>query len=82
MMAYFEETPQEVLLSATSTMGNALSPTPSQWACSSASTFGVQYATPVPDLSIQHSVEVLVKGEIFFKLPILFTGWSRKGPIV
>ena len=62
VMAYFEETPQEALLIATSTTGNALSPTPSQRVYLSASTFGMQYAPPVPDLSIQHNVEVLVEG--------------------
>lgn len=37
-------------------------PTPSDWAYSSVSTFGVRYAPPIPDLTIPQSVEALVEG--------------------
>ena len=38
------------------------SPTPTEWAYSSVSTFGVRYVPPLPDLSTAHSVEALVEG--------------------
>ncbi|KDQ63574.1 glycosyltransferase family 31 protein [Jaapia argillacea MUCL 33604] len=37
-------------------------PTPSSWAHSSVSTFGVRYTPPVPDLTSRQSVEALVEG--------------------
>ena len=37
-------------------------PTPSSWAQSSVSTFGVRYVPPVPELSAAYSVEALVEG--------------------
>ena len=36
--------------------------TPSAWAHSSVSTFGVRYDPPLPDLSPAHGVEALVEG--------------------
>ncbi|KAJ7293554.1 glycosyltransferase family 31 protein [Mycena rebaudengoi] len=39
-----------------------VTPSPSDWAYSSVSTFGVRYAPPVPDLTIPQSVEALVEG--------------------
>jgi hypothetical protein len=36
--------------------------TPSAWAHSSVTTFGVRYSPPVPDLSPSHGVEALVEG--------------------
>ena len=36
--------------------------TPSAWAHSSVSTFGVRYNPPLPDLSPAHGVEALVEG--------------------
>lgn len=44
------------------TLQNVISPTPSSWAYSSVSTFGVRYSPPLPDLSTPHSVEALVEG--------------------
>ncbi|KAF7310887.1 Glycosyltransferase family 31 protein [Mycena chlorophos] len=37
-------------------------PTPSEWAFSSVSTFGVRYVQPIPDLTIDQSIEALVEG--------------------
>ncbi|KAF7306905.1 Glycosyltransferase family 31 protein [Mycena indigotica] len=37
-------------------------PTPSDWAFSTVSTFGVRYVLPVPDLTIPQSIEALVEG--------------------
>jgi len=37
-------------------------PTPTAWAFSSVSTFGVRYQLPLQELSIPHSVEALVEG--------------------
>jgi len=39
-----------------------MSPTPSEWAYSTVSTFGVRYVPPLPDLPTKHSVEALVEG--------------------
>jgi hypothetical protein len=43
-------------------VGSVNGRTPSAWAHSSVSTFGVRYDPPLPDLSPSHSVEALVEG--------------------
>ena len=48
--------------SETSDVGSVNGQTPSAWAHSSVSTFGVRYDPPLPDLSPSHSVEALVEG--------------------
>ncbi|KAJ6621720.1 hypothetical protein B0H10DRAFT_1789645 [Mycena sp. CBHHK59/15] len=58
LVPYPDKALQDVLNS--STVGGT--PTPSDWAYSSVSTFGVRYVPPVPDLSIPQSVEALVEG--------------------
>jgi len=40
----------------------SLMPTPSSWAYSSVSTFGVRYAAPLPDLPTKFTVEAMVEG--------------------
>ena len=61
IMAYLDKTPQDILNDPTPATGGS-SPTPSEWAYSSVSTFGVRYVPPLPDLSTTHSVEALVEG--------------------
>lgn len=48
--------------SVTPAVGSVNGRTPSAWAHSSVSTFGVRYDPPLPDLSPSHSVEALVEG--------------------
>lgn len=43
-------------------------PTPSSWAHSSVSTFGVRYQQPVQDMTLVESVEALVEGSDMSKL--------------
>ena len=43
-------------------VGSVSGHTPSAWAHSSVSTFGVRYDSPLPDLSPAHGVEALVEG--------------------
>ena len=43
-------------------VGSVNGGTPSAWAHSSVSTFGVRYDPPLPDLSHAHGVEALVEG--------------------
>lgn len=61
MEAYFDKSIQGVLSNPPTAVGG-ISPTPSAWAYSSVSTFGVRYAPPLPDLTTTHSVEALVEG--------------------
>ncbi len=42
--------------------------TPLSWVLSSVSTFQVRYSSPVPSLSLQHSIEALVEGSDMSKL--------------
>jgi len=64
IVSYPDRTPQDVLSSepswSVSTDSNI--PTPSAWAHSSVTTFGVRYAPPMPDMTISQSVESLVEG--------------------
>ena len=48
--------------STVTTVPDVRGPTPSAWAHSSVSTFGVRYNSPLPDLSPAHGVEALVEG--------------------
>ncbi|KAJ6575088.1 hypothetical protein B0H19DRAFT_935089 [Mycena capillaripes] len=48
------------VLNSSLTVGGT--PTPSDWAYSSVSTFGVRYVPPIPDLTIPQSIEALVEG--------------------
>ncbi|KAG6868597.1 hypothetical protein C0993_000623 [Termitomyces sp. T159_Od127] len=59
MMSYLDKTFIDLL---TSSQGGNSPSTPSAWAYSTVSTFGVRYTPPLPDLSVQHSVEALVEG--------------------
>jgi len=56
---YPDKALQDVLNSSLTVGGT---PTPSDWAYSSVSTFGVRYVPPIPDLTIVQSVEALVEG--------------------
>ncbi|KAF7339491.1 Glycosyltransferase family 31 protein [Mycena sanguinolenta] len=59
LVPYPDKALQDVLNSSLVPGGT---PTPSDWAYSSVSTFGVRYAPPIPDLTIMQSVEALVEG--------------------
>ncbi|KAJ7092701.1 hypothetical protein C8R44DRAFT_844200 [Mycena epipterygia] len=59
LVPYPDKAFQDVLNSSITVGGT---PTPSDWAYSSVSTFGVRYAPPIPDLTIPQSVEALVEG--------------------
>ncbi|KAJ6519793.1 glycosyltransferase family 31 protein [Mycena sanguinolenta] len=59
LVPYPDKALQDVLNSSLIPGGT---PTPSDWAYSSVSTFGVRYAPPIPDLTIMQSVEALVEG--------------------
>ncbi|KAF7347855.1 Glycosyltransferase family 31 protein [Mycena venus] len=59
LVPYPDKALQDVLNSSLVPGGT---PTPSDWAYSSVSTFGVRYVPPLPDLTIQQSVEALVEG--------------------
>ncbi|KAJ6604626.1 glycosyltransferase family 31 protein [Mycena vulgaris] len=59
LVPYPDKALQDVLNSSL-TLGGT--PTPSDWAYSSVSTFGVRYVPPIPDLTIPQSVEALVEG--------------------
>ncbi|KAF8642320.1 hypothetical protein AX16_009590 [Volvariella volvacea WC 439] len=54
--------PKDFLSGISQVSGGSTTPTPSQWALSSVSIFGVRYAPPVPELSLPYSVEALVEG--------------------
>lgn len=45
-----------------------LPPTPSSWAHSSVSTFGIRYQQPLQDMDFAHTVEALVEGSDMSKL--------------
>lgn len=53
---------QKVLRDLAQSVGNGNSPTPTDWAHSSVSTFGVRYTPPLPDLPTSYGVEALVEG--------------------
>ncbi|KAJ7244774.1 hypothetical protein B0H12DRAFT_1188042 [Mycena haematopus] len=59
LVPYPDKALQDVLNSSLVPGGT---PTPSDWAYSSVSTFGVRYTPPIPDLTIMQSVEALVEG--------------------
>ncbi|KAJ7225538.1 glycosyltransferase family 31 protein [Mycena pura] len=59
LVPYPDKALQDALNSSLTVGGT---PTPSDWAYSSVSTFGVRYVPPIPDLTIQQSVEALVEG--------------------
>ncbi|KAJ7492643.1 glycosyltransferase family 31 protein [Mycena latifolia] len=59
LVPYPDKALQDVLNSSLTPGGI---PTPSDWAYSSVSTFGVRYVPPIPDLTIPQSVEALVEG--------------------
>ncbi|KAF8213074.1 hypothetical protein K438DRAFT_1706645 [Mycena galopus ATCC 62051] len=59
LVPYPDKALQDVLNSSLVPGGT---PTPSDWAYSSVSTFGVRYVPPIPDLTITQSVEALVEG--------------------
>ncbi|KAF9457075.1 hypothetical protein BDZ94DRAFT_1274185 [Collybia nuda] len=61
MEAYFDKSTQGLFGNPSIAVGG-ISPTPSAWAYSSVSTFGVRYTPPVPDLGIKYSIEALVEG--------------------
>jgi hypothetical protein len=61
MMASQDKQPQEVAGNAIPS-GTSQQPTPSLWAYSSVSTWGVRYSPPLPDMKLSHSVEALVEG--------------------
>ena len=63
MLTYLEEsTSTSGTAPAVTAVGSVRGPTPSAWAHSSVSTFGVRYTPPLPDLSPAHSIEALVEG--------------------
>ncbi|KAG8219790.1 hypothetical protein J3R82DRAFT_762 [Butyriboletus roseoflavus] len=51
-----------------SSLNTPYNPTPSSWAHSSVSTFGVRYQQPVQDMTLAESVEALVEGSEMSKL--------------
>jgi len=59
LVPYPDKALQDVLNSSLTAGGT---PTPSDWAYSSVSTFGVRYTPPIPDLTIPQSIEALVEG--------------------
>ncbi|KAJ7900319.1 glycosyltransferase family 31 protein [Mycena olivaceomarginata] len=59
LVPYPDKALQDVLNSSLVPGGT---PTPSDWAYSSVSTFGVRYVPPIPDLTIAQSIEALVEG--------------------
>lgn len=64
IVSYPDKTPQDILSSQptwSAPMGPN-TPTPSAWAHSSVTTFGMRYAPPLSDLTIPQSVESLVEG--------------------
>jgi hypothetical protein len=62
IVSYTDKTPQDVLNNPTPSIGSNNVATPSAWAYSSVSTFGVRYVPPIPDLTTPQSVEALVEG--------------------
>lgn len=62
MLTYLEKSTLNLESPAVTAVGSAGGPTPSDWAHSSVSTFGVRYNPPLPDLSPAHSAEALVEG--------------------
>jgi hypothetical protein len=64
-MSYLDKGGSQDVLSGPAT---SLSPTPSRWAYSSVSTFGVRYSPPLPDLTPPQSVEALVEGSDMSKI--------------
>ena len=62
MATYQDETHSHVSSDTSSSNAGVLPPTPSAWAYSTVSTFGVRYVPPLPDLSPRHSIEALVEG--------------------
>jgi hypothetical protein len=53
---------QKVLRDLIQPAGNGKPLTPTDWAHSSVSTFGVRYAPPLPDLPTRFGIEALVEG--------------------
>jgi len=62
MMDYIDRTFMDVFASPTNAADSSAPATPAAWAYSSVSTFGVRYVSPLPELSVKHSVEALVEG--------------------
>ncbi|KAF8807379.1 hypothetical protein BYT27DRAFT_7189471 [Phlegmacium glaucopus] len=66
MLAYLEKSTKAILnggaAPAVTALGSLGGPTPSAWAHSSVSTFGVRYQPPLLDLSPAYSIEALVEG--------------------
>lgn len=66
MSKYLEESTKaassKVSAPSVSPVGSVNGGTPSAWAHSSVSTFGVRYDPPLPELSPAHGVEALVEG--------------------
>jgi hypothetical protein len=66
IVSYFDKTPQDILEDSASAWPSAVSGsnggTPSAWAYSTVSTFGVRYMPPLPDLTTWQSIEALVEG--------------------
>lgn len=53
---------------STDDLNTPYNPTPSSWAHSSVSTFGVRYQQPVQDMTLAKSVEALVEGSDMSRL--------------
>jgi hypothetical protein len=66
MLTYLEKSAKEASSEGSvptlANAGNVGGLTPSAWAHSSVSTFGVRYTPPLPDLSPAHGAEALVEG--------------------
>lgn len=58
---------------------NGVAPTPTDWAHSSVSTFGVRYSPPLPDLPTSYSVEALVEGS---EMSVLREGVFPRPPFI
>lgn len=68
VLSYVEKGLKNKSADAQSSLNNPFSPTPSSWARSSVSTFGVHYQQPVQDMTLVESVEALVEGSEMSKL--------------
>lgn len=57
-----DDAPQAVFTRPETSSEKGNPPTPSAWAHSTVSTFGVRYTPPISDLTTSESVEALVEG--------------------
>lgn len=68
VLSYIEKELKNKSTDVQSSLNVLHSPTPSSWAHSSVSTFGVRYQQPVQDMTLAESVEALVEGSDMSRL--------------